>query len=121
MSAAAASLVGEHDFAVFGVRQPKGVSSVRRLFGVEIRERGDEIFALFRGDAFLRGMVRSICGVLAHVARGKAPIDRLGELLRTGDRKLLSPKALAKGLTLVRVAYDDAGSPDHPISPKLFP
>lgn len=112
MIAAASSLAGERDFGVFGVRQPKGASSVRRLYSVEIKEQGDEICALFRGDAFLRGMVRSICGVLAHVARGKAPVDRLEELLATGDRRLLAPKALAKGLTLLRVAYGDAES-DH--------
>jgi tRNA pseudouridine38-40 synthase len=107
MLAAAAGLAGERDFGVLGVRQPKGASSVRRLYRVEIEERGDEIRALFRGDAFLRGMVRSICGVLADVARGKAAVDRLEQLLRTGDRKLLAPKAQAKGLTLVRVAYGD--------------
>jgi tRNA U38,U39,U40 pseudouridine synthase TruA len=50
-------------------------------------------------------MVRTICGVLADVARGKAPVERMAELLRTGDRRLLAPKSAAKGLTLVRVAY----------------
>jgi len=109
MIAAAACLAGDHDFGVFGVRQPKGASSTRRLYSVEIRERGNEICALFRGDAFLRGMVRSICGVLADVARGKAPVERVGELLRTGDRRLLAPKAPAKGLTLMRVAYGELG------------
>ena len=110
MLAAAATLAGERDFGVLGVRQPKGASSVRRLYRVQIEERGDEIRALFRGDAFLRGMVRSICGVLSDVARGKAPADRLELLLRTGDRRLLSPKAPAKGLTLLRVAYGDEPS-----------
>jgi tRNA pseudouridine38-40 synthase len=107
MLAAAATLAGERDFGVLSVRQPKGASSVRRIYRVEIEERGDEIRALFRGDAFLRGMVRSICGVLADVAREKAPVDRLEQLLSTGDRKLLAPKAPAKGLTLLRVAYGD--------------
>ena len=105
MRAAAASLPGERDFGVFGVRLPAGESSTRRLYFARVEESGDEIRALFRGDAFLRGMVRSICGVLAAIARGKAPPERVAELLETGDRRLLSSKAPAQGLTLLRVHY----------------
>ena len=105
MRAAAASLPGERDFGVFGVRLPSGESSARRLHFVRIEESGDEIRALFRGDAFLRGMIRSICGVLAVIARGKAPPERIAELLETGDRRLLSAKAPALGLTLLRIHY----------------
>ena len=79
---------------------------MRRLHAVEISESGDEIWALFRGDAFLRGMVRAICGVLADIARAKASSERIAELLSTGDRRLLAPKAPACGLTLVRVYYE---------------
>ena len=110
MREAARALPGERDFGVFGVRRPSGESSSRRLHFVRIEESGDEIRALFRGDAFLRGMVRSICGVLASIARGKAPPDRIEELLETGDRRLLSAKAPAHGLTLVRVHYNRSGA-----------
>jgi tRNA pseudouridine38-40 synthase len=103
---AARALVGQHDFRVFAVRAPATGSSVRRLHAVEISESGDEIRALFRGDAFLRGMVRAICGVLADVARAKASSERIAELLSTGDRRLLAPKAPACGLTLLRVHYE---------------
>jgi tRNA pseudouridine38-40 synthase len=109
MRAAAASLPGERDFGVFGVRLPSGESSARRLHFVRVEESGDEIRALFRGDAFLRGMIRSICGVLAVIARGKAPPERIIQLLETGDRRLLSPKAPALGLTLMRVHYRGIG------------
>ena len=105
MRAAAAALPGERDFGVFGVRLPAGESSRRNLHLVRIRESADEIRALFRGDAFLRGMIRSICGVLAAIARGKAPPDRIAELLETGNRRLLFSKAPALGLTLLRVHY----------------
>ena len=107
MRAAAEDLPGRRDFAVFGVRLPKGESTVRELHSVRIDEEGPEIRALLRGDAFLRGMARSICGLLADVGRGKAPVERVADLLRTGDRRGLAPKALARGLTLVRVSYGD--------------
>ena len=106
MRAAAAGLVGRRDFGVFAVRHPAKESSVRRLLALEIDETDDEIRALFRGEAFLRGMVRSICGVLADVARGKAPPERVTALLSSGDRRLLAPKAPARGLTLVQVHYE---------------
>ena len=106
MRAAAAALPGERDFGVFAVQRTGEGSEVRRLEAVEISESGAELRALFRGDGFLRGMVRSICGVLADAARGRVPVERAAELLATGDRALLSAKAPAKGLTLVRVGYD---------------
>jgi len=105
MARAVRNLPGDRDFSVFGVRLPRGDTGRRDLHAVAIMESGDEIRALFRGDGFLRGMVRSLCGVLADVARSKVPPERMEQLLATGDRKLLSPKAPACGLTLVRVAY----------------
>jgi len=109
MRKAASALPGRRDFSVFAVRSPAEDSGVRVLHSLAIEESGEEIRALFRGDAFLRGMVRAICGVLADVARGKAPADRVAELLATGDRRLLAPKAAARGLTLVRVHYETDG------------
>jgi tRNA pseudouridine38-40 synthase len=107
MRRAAAALAGTRDFSVFGVRLPRGESGVRTLHFVEVREEGSELTALFRGDGFLRGMVRSIAGVLADVSRGRVPPGRIDELLSTGDRRGLCAKAPALGLTLVRVAYED--------------
>jgi tRNA pseudouridine38-40 synthase len=105
MSREARDLPGRRDFRIFGVRLPEGETTLRRLISVEIEESGEEIRAVVRGEAFLRGMVRSLCGVLADVARGKAPPGRSRELLEGGERRLLSAKAPARGLTLTRVAY----------------
>jgi tRNA pseudouridine38-40 synthase len=105
MRAAAMRLPGARDFGIFAVRQAGGESSVRTLHAVTVAEDGDEISALFRGDGFLRGMVRSICGVLADAARGSVRPERVTDLLETGDRSLLRPKAEARGLTLVRIHY----------------
>lgn len=111
MRDAARRLAGEKDFGVFGVqlarktRMDDAASTSRRLHFVRVEARGSEIRALFRGDAFLRGMVRSMCGLLADVGRGRMAPDRADALLATGDRALLSQKAPAHGLTLLRVAY----------------
>jgi tRNA pseudouridine38-40 synthase len=105
MREAARSVVGTRDFRVFAVGPRADESTVRTLHSVVVEEKGDAITAVFRGDGFLRGMVRSISGVLADVARGRVPAHRAEELLATGDRRRLSAKAPAKGLTLERVSY----------------
>jgi tRNA U38,U39,U40 pseudouridine synthase TruA len=43
--------------------------------------------------------------VLSDMARGRVPADRMARLLESGDRRLLSHKAAAHGLTLCRVFY----------------
>lgn len=108
MAEAARCLPGARDFAVFGVKLPRraGTSTVRTLHGIAVEEVGAEVRVVLRGDAFLRGMVRAICGVLGDVGRGKAPSSRIEELLETGNRRLLAPKAPARGLTLTRVSYE---------------
>jgi len=104
MAMAAAHLPGRRDFGVFAARG-RPADSVRTLHSVSIEEEGSELRALFRGDGFLRGMVRSICGLLGDIARGRVPPDRMREIVESGDRGLLSQKAPAKGLTLVKVEY----------------
>lgn len=104
MTAAAGYLPGRRDFAVFGVRRAPA-DPVRTLHSVSIEERGGEVRALFRGDGFLRGMVRTMCGLLADVGRGRLPPERMREILESGDRSLLAQKAPAGGLTLVKVEY----------------
>lgn len=111
MAAAAAILPGRRDFGVFAVRRPAG-GSVRTLHSVAIEEEGAEIRAVFRGDGFLRGMVRSIAGLLADIARERFPPGRMAEILASGDRRLLAQKAPAKGLTLVKVEYEKELSAD---------
>ena len=60
----------------------------------------------FRGDAFLRGMVRIDLRSARADRRGKAPVETgSAELLETGEKDLLPAKAAAKGLTLRRIAY----------------
>lgn len=110
MREAAACLPGRRDFRIFAVSLPAAESTVRTLHTLEIQEDGEELRALFRGDGFLRGMVRSICGVLGDAARGRVPVDRAARLLETGDRRLLSAKAAARGLTLLGVSYGGGGA-----------
>jgi tRNA pseudouridine38-40 synthase len=101
MRAAAARLVGRHDFAAFAAGE-SGERTVKRAEWIE--ERSVLRFEI-ESDAFLRGMVRGIVGTLLWTGRGKLTAPRFGEILEARDRALAGPSAPAKGLCLVAVRY----------------
>jgi tRNA pseudouridine38-40 synthase len=103
MRAAAAQLVGRHDFAAFAAGE-SGERTVRRA---EWIVEGSILRFEIEADAFLRGMVRGIVGTLLWVGRGKMTVERFAEVMRAGERELAGPSAPAKGLCLVAVRYGE--------------
>jgi tRNA pseudouridine38-40 synthase len=106
MRAAAAALVGRHDFAAFAA----GEGGERTVKRAEWVSDGDVLRFEIEADAFLRGMVRGIVGTLLWVGRGKLTVERFTAVLGAKDRKLAGPSAPAKGLCLVAVRYGDGGT-----------
>lgn len=107
MKQAAAMLVGRHDFRAFTEElDPSIQNTVRRLYGVEVIAKRDEVCIAIRGTAFLRGMMRRMSGALLEVGRGKRSLESFSRLL-TKDRDQESwPVVLpANGLTLMKVRY----------------
>ena len=102
MSAAAAALMGEHDFTAFRASGSDNKNPVRRVLAAEWRhEPGGWLSFSITATGFLRGMVRSLVGTMAEVGRGKAPPTILAELLTSGARHLAGPTAPPQGLYLV--------------------
>ena len=107
MDAAAATLLGEHDFAAY-CRQREGATTFRTL--LELRwDRTPEgvLEATVRADAFCHSMVRSLVGALVSVGEGRRGRDWPSEVLA---RRVRDPRVLvmpARGLTLEQVAYPD--------------
>ena len=120
MHAAAALLVGRHDFAAFQSLGSDTASSVKTIHASGIRcpaslagplpacEEGDANLLAYEvsGDGFLRHMVRAIVGTLVEVGRGSREPASIAELLRTGRRDQAGPTAPPQGLFLVGVDYD---------------
>ncbi len=106
LQGASACLIGEHDFASFG-RPTQGDSTVRVIFSAEWWTEGAWFIFDIVGNAFLRGMVRSLTGSLLQIGTGVWPTDMMQEVLKSRDRAVAAPPAPARGLCLIAVEYDN--------------
>jgi tRNA pseudouridine38-40 synthase len=108
MSALAAALKflpGTHDWASFTVPDQGGLSTVRKLFRVQLHSRANGLDLDFFGEGFLRYQVRRLVGALLEVGRGGRTVDNLQSLIVTPEPGAAVWTAPARGLTLERVYY----------------
>jgi tRNA pseudouridine38-40 synthase len=105
MRAAAALLVGEHDFAAFRASDCERRTTRRLLRRVEVARQGALLTIDVEGTAFLKHMVRILSGTLVAVGRAELTVEQVGQLLEHGDRTRGGMTAPAAGLTLVSVTY----------------
>jgi tRNA pseudouridine38-40 synthase len=107
MQAAAAHLVGEHDFAAFQSK-PDGKPSVRRITSLTVDADGDTISITVSANGFLYNMVRAIAGTLIETGVGARDPDDIPTLIASRDRSAAGPTAPPQGLCLIRVEYESA-------------
>jgi len=125
MSAAAAVLVGDHDFGAFQASGADVKTTRRRLLASDVLRVAVESvlpIVLAAGDGpagaespliryevtgtgFLRHMVRIIAGTLVDIGRGALPVSAMPGILASRDRRHAGTTAPAHGLTLWRVDY----------------
>ncbi|MBC6464569.1 tRNA pseudouridine(38-40) synthase TruA [Actinomadura alba] len=107
MNAAAALLVGEHDFAAF-CRRREGATTIRRLLRYEwAREHEHERVAVatVEADAFCHSMVRALVGALLVVGDGRRDVEWPAEVLAARIRDSAVNVAPAHGLSLEEIRY----------------
>lgn len=111
MRAAAALLIGRHDFTTFRSALCQSKSPVKTLDEIGIEEReiphGQEIRFHFRARSFLHNQVRSIVGTLERVGAGAWEPGRAGQALAARDRAACGPVAPPDGLSLTGVSYTE--------------
>lgn len=105
MRAAAAYLVGEHDFTSFCAVASQAEDKVREIITIDVEESAaaGELVIRVRGYGFLYNMVRIIAGTLVTVGQGKITPEDVSGILEARDRTRACETAPAKGLTLVSI------------------
>ncbi len=108
MNAAAAELLGRHDFSGFMASGSSVKDTSRCLTHLDVRRREDGLLVLTAAaDGFLYNMVRILTGTLLDVAWGKlSPSDMKG-ILESSDRTAAGFTAPAHGLYLNKVNYGE--------------
>ena len=106
MRAAAAHLVGRHDFAAFQASDCASPHAVREVRRLEIEgQAGGRLEIAIEATAFVKHMVRNIVGTLVEVGQGKRSPASMPELLQSRDRTRAGPTAPPHGLYLEEVFY----------------
>ena len=112
MRQAAGLLTGEHDFKSFCSVRTQVTDTVRTIYSIEVkRDEEDMIRIRVTGSGFLYNMVRIIAGTLMAVGMGQMAPEDMEGILEARDRRAAGPTAPARGLTLIRMEYDDGPLP----------
>ncbi|MEU4439482.1 tRNA pseudouridine(38-40) synthase TruA [Micromonospora chalcea] len=105
LNAAAAGLVGEHDFAAY-CRRKENATTLREVTRLDWRRDPDGILvATVQADAFCQNMVRSLVGAMLVAGDGRRPVQWPASLLTRRERSSEVTVAPAHGLALVAVGY----------------
>jgi tRNA pseudouridine38-40 synthase len=112
MRAAAAPLLGRHDFAAFQAADCTSDHAVRELRRLEVTgEPGGRVEVVAEATAFVKHMVRNLVGTLVEVGLGRREPASMAALLASGDRTRAGPTAPPQGLCLEEVLYGERGPP----------
>ena len=110
MNAAAAAVVGEHDFASFCRRQHAADGTEKSRVRVVNRAdwHSDDLNLLcfeIEASSFCHQMVRSITGALVEIGAGRRPPEAMAAILAARDRSAVGNLAPPHGLCLWSVSY----------------
>ncbi|WP_439576837.1 tRNA pseudouridine(38-40) synthase TruA [Elioraea sp.] len=105
MQAAAALLVGRHDFTSFRAAACQAASPVKALDRLDVAREGDLVRIVAEARSFLHHQVRNLVGTLKLVGEGRWTPADVAAALAARDRSAAGPTAPAEGLALTAVRY----------------
>jgi tRNA pseudouridine38-40 synthase len=106
LRAAAAPLLGEHDFRAFAIKTPRPHYRCRLAVAQwSPRPEGRGVSFRVEADRFLHHMVRMLVGTMVDVGLGRRPLADMVALLDRDDNQETSPPAPPQGLYFVAAAY----------------
>ena len=110
MKEAAEYIIGEHDFKCFCSAGSQVKETVRTVYSLTVTKEEDVIKIRITGSGFLYNMVRIIAGTLMEVGAGIKKPEDIKEIIESKDRSNAGPTAPARGLFLVRIAYEGSNT-----------
>jgi len=108
MRAAAALLLGEHDFTSFRASSCQARTPVKTMHRIDISKRGAYWRFEFEANAFLHHMIRNLMGCLLLVGQGQHPPHWISQVLQARDRDAAAPTFSPDGLYFLGPVYDPA-------------
>ena len=106
MNKAIQVFLGKHDFKSFTKNNLEIDDFEREIYEVSIEEKNDILIIKFKGNGFLRYMVRNMVGCLIEVGEGKKSVSDVQKILDFKDRTKAGIIAPACGLYLKNVYYE---------------
>ncbi|MDO9359779.1 MAG: tRNA pseudouridine(38-40) synthase TruA [Polaromonas sp.] len=106
MRAAAAHLLGEHDFSSFRAAQCQAKTPVKTIQRIAISQRAAYWRFEFEANAFLHHMIRNIMGCLVAVGQGNQSPGWMAEVLAARRRDAAAPTFSPDGLYFLGPRYD---------------
>ncbi len=106
MRAAAALLIGQHDFSSFRAAQCQALSAVKDMRSITIAQRGAFLRFDFEANAFLHHMIRNIMGCLVAIGQGKQAPQWISDVLHARQRRSAAPTFAPDGLYFLGPRYD---------------
>lgn len=105
MQAAAAKLLGKHDFTTFRSAHCQAENPIRTLDRLDVIADGERIDFVVEARSFLHHQVRSMVGCLVLVGRGRWTVADLADSLEARDRARLGLNAPPEGLYFMSARY----------------
>lgn len=105
MHAAAAYLIGTHDFTSYRAVACQAKTPIRTVTQLTVTRINDKVIIDISANAFLYHMVRNITGVLLAIGRGEQLPEWAHQVLMARDRTVAAVTAPASGLYLCQVDY----------------
>jgi len=105
LAAAAAALVGTHDFTAFTPTETSHTRFERHILAAGWSREGHVLTFSVEADAFMRHMVRVLVGTMLEVGEARRPLDDFVRLLEGAHRRDAGETAPPHGLYLESVRY----------------
>ncbi|MCS7224255.1 MAG: tRNA pseudouridine(38-40) synthase TruA [Armatimonadetes bacterium] len=108
-------LTGYHDFRGFMGQGSRVGTTFRKVYQIQLFQKGRFLGITLEADSFLHQMARRIATALLRVGSQSLEPETLYQALKTGDTRVGEPPAPAKGLWLQEVRYHNPGAPLLPL------